>query len=282
VAGMAQRDGKAAGAAPSSRALADKLVPVAKEATALLAQRERRARELAESVAAVPEPTLPTSLQRVADKLAVTFDVELATIRIRASDDPREFHLVAAAGAPTDDIRRLARRPLTTPHLRAVLALGREHSLARELGLVWLHGAWLRDRSDILGLILVGSRTERRPTPKDLERLSLVADGLAKRVRATDRRTRQLRLLGVDIARLLLRPRLPGAEAAAVDTLRPRERAVLELYADGMTTREIADLLVISPHTVRTHVKLALRRLGVHSRQDAERLLREQRIHSLL
>jgi DNA-binding CsgD family transcriptional regulator len=163
-----------------------------------------------------------------------------------------------------------------------VLAIGREHSLARELGLVWLHGAWLKDRSDVLGLVLVGSRTERRPSRKDLERVNLVADRLAKGVRTTDRRTRQLRLLGVDIARLLLRGRPPGGEAAAVDTLRPRERAVLELYADGMNTRDIADLLVISPHTVRTHVKLALRRLGVHAREDAERLVREQRVHSLL
>jgi DNA-binding CsgD family transcriptional regulator len=279
---MAERDGNPRSASSRSRPLADELLLAAEEASALVAQRERHARELAEAVAAVPEPTLPTSLQRVADKLTVAFDVELATIRIRASDDPREFHLVAAAGAPTDEIRRLARRPLTIAHLRTVLAIGREHSLARELGLVWLHGAWLKDRSDVLGLVLVGSRTERRPSRKDLERVNLVADRLAKGVRTTDRRTRQLRLLGVDIARLLLRGRPPGGEAAAVDTLRPRERAVLELYADGMNTRDIADLLVISPHTVRTHVKLALRRLGVHAREDAERLVREQRVHSLL
>jgi hypothetical protein len=89
---MAERDGNPRSASSRSRPLADELLLAAEEASALVAQRERHARELAEAVAAVPEPTLPTSLQRVADKLTVAFDVELATIRIRGSSisSPRQ------------------------------------------------------------------------------------------------------------------------------------------------------------------------------------------------
>ncbi len=68
----------------------------------------------------------------------------------------------------------------------------------------------------------------------------------------------------------------------ATSHLRPRERAILELYADGLSTANIADLLVISPHTVRTHVKLALRRLGVHSREEAATMVRGDQLAELL
>ena len=46
--------------------------------------------------------------------------------------------------------------------------------------------------------------------------------------------------------------------------------------------REDPELFVISTHTVRTHVKNAYRRLGVHSREEAERLLRAQRVLELV
>jgi DNA-binding CsgD family transcriptional regulator len=65
-----------------------------------------------------------------------------------------------------------------------------------------------------------------------------------------------------------------GAPEGEVESLRPRERSVLNLYADGLSTSEIAALLYISPHTVRTHVKSALRTLGLHSRADAAQLVR--------
>ena len=51
--------------------------------------------------------------------------------------------------------------------------------------------------------------------------------------------------------------------------LRPRELTILALYSEGLSATEIADIFVISPHTVRTHVKNAYRRLGIHSREEA-------------
>jgi len=51
------------------------------------------------------------------------------------------------------------------------------------------------------------------------------------------------------------------------DELSPREAEVAELAGRGRKNREIADLLVISPRTVETHVASALRKLGVESRE---------------
>lgn len=47
-----------------------------------------------------------------------------------------------------------------------------------------------------------------------------------------------------------------------------REREVATLIAQGLGNAEIADLLVVSPHTVRDHVKSLFEKLDVTSRQE--------------
>jgi DNA-binding NarL/FixJ family response regulator len=47
--------------------------------------------------------------------------------------------------------------------------------------------------------------------------------------------------------------------------LTAREREVLECLVGAMSTREIAEQLYISAHTVRTHIQHLLRRAGLHS-----------------
>jgi DNA-binding CsgD family transcriptional regulator len=51
--------------------------------------------------------------------------------------------------------------------------------------------------------------------------------------------------------------------------LTPREREILTLQADGHTVREIAEQLVLSPLTVRTHVRNAKDRLGARTNAHA-------------
>ena len=52
-----------------------------------------------------------------------------------------------------------------------------------------------------------------------------------------------------------------------------REWEVLELMQRGLTTAQIAERLVISPATVRSHVASILRKLGAQNRADALRLV---------
>lgn len=56
---------------------------------------------------------------------------------------------------------------------------------------------------------------------------------------------------------------------SGVSALTERERAVLTLIAGGRTNREIADELVISERTARTHVSNVLRKLRLTSRTQA-------------
>jgi len=59
--------------------------------------------------------------------------------------------------------------------------------------------------------------------------------------------------------------------------LTPREWEVLDLLCADQSTEEIADTLVLSPETVRSHIKSILRKLGVRSRRDAVAVAREIR-----
>jgi DNA-binding NarL/FixJ family response regulator len=63
--------------------------------------------------------------------------------------------------------------------------------------------------------------------------------------------------------------------------LTSREWEVLDLLCEQLSTDEIADTLVLSPETVRSHIKNLLRKLGVRSRREAveqARRLRSQMI----
>lgn len=53
------------------------------------------------------------------------------------------------------------------------------------------------------------------------------------------------------------------------EMLTRREIEVLRLMADGRTNQQIADELVISPGTVKSHVKRVLRKLNATNRAEA-------------
>jgi DNA-binding NarL/FixJ family response regulator len=55
----------------------------------------------------------------------------------------------------------------------------------------------------------------------------------------------------------------------AVGTLSAREREILLGLARGRTNRELADDLIVSEATVKTHVSNLLTKLGVRSRVQA-------------
>jgi DNA-binding NarL/FixJ family response regulator len=68
-----------------------------------------------------------------------------------------------------------------------------------------------------------------------------------------------------------MNPDSPGG-SLALSMLTRREREILHLLSDGVSTLDIALALTISPMTVQSHVKNILSKLGVHSKVDAVRL----------
>jgi DNA-binding NarL/FixJ family response regulator len=60
-----------------------------------------------------------------------------------------------------------------------------------------------------------------------------------------------------------------GEPTAPPDGLTPREAEVLVLIAEGLSNQEIAERLVVSPATVKTHVNRVFAKAGVRDRAQA-------------
>ena len=60
-----------------------------------------------------------------------------------------------------------------------------------------------------------------------------------------------------------------GAAAGTLDALTPREREVLDLLAQGLSNRRVAERLGISERTAKFHVNAILAKLGAESRTEA-------------
>ena len=60
---------------------------------------------------------------------------------------------------------------------------------------------------------------------------------------------------------------------SSFDVLTERERQVAELAADGMSNKEIASKMSVSPYTVANHLKNVFRKLRVNSRVELSRRL---------
>jgi DNA-binding NarL/FixJ family response regulator len=61
----------------------------------------------------------------------------------------------------------------------------------------------------------------------------------------------------------------PAPETAGESLLTPREREVFRLLALGLSGKDIARQLFLSPDTVRTHVQNGVGRLGARTRGHA-------------
>jgi DNA-binding NarL/FixJ family response regulator len=61
----------------------------------------------------------------------------------------------------------------------------------------------------------------------------------------------------------------PGGLRPVKSPLTAREWEVIDLLAEYRTTDQVAELLVLSPETVRSHVKNILRKLNARSREEA-------------
>jgi DNA-binding NarL/FixJ family response regulator len=80
---------------------------------------------------------------------------------------------------------------------------------------------------------------------------------------------RELRRLGVE-RRIVSHPRAK----TGWDSLTDSELTVVNLIAQGVTNRDVATQLHLSPHTVKTHVHNAFAKLGINSRVQLTQLMR--------
>ncbi|PRZ05085.1 putative ATPase [Isoptericola sp. CG 20/1183] len=80
----------------------------------------------------------------------------------------------------------------------------------------------------------------------------------------------------LSIAEVVALGRRTAFHRHGTDLLTPRELEVAELVADGLTNPQIAERLVISPGTARTHVERIRTKLGVGSRVQVARWVLEE------
>ena len=95
------------------------------------------------------------------------------------------------------------------------------------------------------------------PPAELLRAIRLVAEGAALLSPSVTRRV---------IAEFTSQPARRATPHPRLDTLTPREREVVALVGEGLSNDEIADRLVVSRATARTHVSRAMLKLGARDR----------------
>jgi DNA-binding NarL/FixJ family response regulator len=161
---------------------------------------------------------------------------------------------------------RIVLLDLTMPELDGLSALPAIRAAAPDCEVVVLTASGTED--NLLAAIRAGAAgylLKSEPPERIAEFLHGVADGEAALSGSVARRL---------VERLRTGGRLDGGVPDEIaGKLSARELEVLLLLDDHLTTDEIAGRLFISEHTVRSHVKSLLRKLGVSSRREAlERL----------
>jgi DNA-binding CsgD family transcriptional regulator len=192
--------------------------------------------------------------------------------------------LARIAGATQDD--GLAQLALSTSRRRAELNPG-IHSIAATAAHV--RGLLEQNQADLREAVVL---FERAPQPLEL---AAALEDLGAELTATEREgaidvfgrtlalyselgaTWDARRVRSRLRELGVRRRLVTAEPetngwAAMTT---SELTVARLVAEGLTNREVADRLFVSPHTVNSHLRHVFSKLGINSRVELARVARD-------
>lgn len=140
-------------------------------------------------------------------------------------------------------------------------------------------------RGELIGVNVAFTGERRRFGARELDGLEMLTDAAAGAIVAagagdpvlgrsrsqlrTRLRPRGLPPLPLAAADGPSRPAHPSADGAPASPLTSRELEVLHLLTEGLTDRDVAERLVVSPKTVEKHVAAVLRKTGATSRTGA-------------
>jgi DNA-binding CsgD family transcriptional regulator len=192
-------------------------------------------------------------------------EVTIARWAVAAQDLPTATNAATAAanrarGNPTSAPMRVAARHAWALVVRDPIAM-------REVVSALAHGR--RPLVHAEALVDLANLVERS------ERAAVLDAALERFVfcgATADARAVRRQLLELGVAR---RPRRPSRPLTGWDALTVSERTVARLVASGLTNQAVAERLVVSPHTVSTHVSSSFRKLGISSRLQLARLVFE-------
>jgi DNA-binding NarL/FixJ family response regulator len=111
-------------------------------------------------------------------------------------------------------------------------------------------------------------------SPHFLNQLAADRRQSLQRTAAASSHARFRRRIAASVAQLRRAPVEDAPARIATHPLTPREHEVVMLVAEGLTNKQIAERLWISPGTVRRHLQNAFAKLGVHTRTAAVARLR--------
>jgi DNA-binding NarL/FixJ family response regulator len=131
---------------------------------------------------------------------------------------------------------------------------------------------------DSIGVVLFTAFGERHLLARGLE---CGARGFLIKNATPDEVVRAVRIVasgGAYVDPSLSGELLRGPGVGRLAGLSDREREILALLADGVANKDIAAKLFLSPETVRTHVRNAMRKLDADTRTQAVALVIRERL----
>ena len=196
----------------------------------------------------------------------VTDDTYLVRIAIAANDQELAIGAVAAAERRSELNPDAPAIAATAAHARGILT-GDDQLLARAVELLdeGPRSLALASALEDLG----AARVESGSPEEGIEALGRALTVYAKCGAAWDAGRVRSRLRAQGVRRRLVTPeREETGWAAMTDS----ELAVARLVAQGLTNREVAEQLFVSPHTVSSHLRRVFAKLDINSRVELTRL----------
>jgi DNA-binding CsgD family transcriptional regulator len=291
--------------APSAvRTVSDAATMVALGRLAVHVGDARRARQITKLAQGVLATGAPELRRQAAWLLALDAmaggDAVVARSRLAELGDDAEATLLPRLMVDTTDWAQLARiarsagdAELGSSTVAAVQSLCRRNPGVKTIAAVATHARGIVEcdssiLSEAVGLLAGGPRPMAEASALEDWGVALVREGnkedgaevLGRALRTyadhgavwdASRVRRRLRDLGV--RRRLVKAVRP---ASGWDGLTDAEVAVVNLVADGLTNRQVAERLYVSPHTVSMHLRHVFTKLGITSRVELTRLTIQQ------